>query len=162
MHKIIFSFISLFLFSSLLFIGNSFAEEVQKAPVDLQKSFENIKADFEKNIKNTEEFVQSVDLIDAKQKEFAALNIKLDECISTNTNTLKTLKENLALLGDEALTLEDRDIKTKRKELNDQVQTVDNELKRCNISKIQLKEFADEITKKRLNYLKKQLLRKEI
>ncbi len=75
MHKIIFSFISLFLFSSLLFIGNSFAEEVQKAPVDLQKSFENIKADFEKNIKNTEEFVQSVDLIDAKQKEFSALDI---------------------------------------------------------------------------------------
>ena len=145
----------------LLLSINSFAEEVKKDPVDLQKSFEKIKADYEKDLKNTEEFVQNVDLIDAKQKEFAALNIKLDECISTNSSTLKTFKENLKLLGDDVLVPEERDVQTKRKELNDQVQSIDNELKRCNLSKIQLKEFADVITKERTNYLKKQLLRKE-
>ena len=151
------------LFICLLLINTtSLAEEPAKDPVDLQKSFEDIKADFEKNIQNTEKFVQSVDLIDAKQKEFTALQIKLDECIATNTTALTTLKQNLTLLGDEAKIDEARDIKSKRKELNDQLQAVDNELKRCNLSKIQLKEYADEITKKRLNYLKKQLLSREI
>ena len=148
---------------SVLFISTTgyAAEEEKKDPIDLQKSFETIKADFEKNIKSTDEFVQSLDLIDAKQKEFSALDIKLEECISKNSNALAALKENLKLLGDDAQNEEDRDIKTKRKELNDQVKDVDNELKRCNLSKIQLKEFADEITGKRLDFLKQQILSKE-
>ena len=146
--------------STLFFSANSFSEE-KKDPVDLQKSFETIKADYEKNINNTDEFVQSLDLIDAKQKEFSALDIKLDACITKNTTSLATLKANLKLLGDVVLGEEDLDIKNKRKELNDQLQLVDNELKRCNLSKIQLKKFSDEITAKRLVFLKQQLLSKE-
>jgi len=146
--------------STFFFSSNSFSEE-KKDPVDLQKTFEQIKADYERNIDNTDEFVQSLDLIDAKQKEFSALNIKLEECISKNSTKLAALKENLKLLGDEVPNEEDRDIKNKRKELNDQLQIIDNELKRCNLSKIQLKKYADEITKRRLDFLKQQLLSKE-
>lgn len=145
----------------MVFSVASFAADEKTAPADLQKSFEAIKADYEKNIKNTDEFVQSVDLIDAKLKQFSALDIKLDECISKNTATLATLKDNLKLLGDESESQEDRDVKSDRKELNDKVQSVDNELKRCNLSKIQLKQFSDEITTKRLDFLKKQILSKE-
>ena len=87
--------------SSLFFSVNSFAEGEKKAPIDLQKSFEKIKADYQKNIQDTEEFVQRLDLIDAKQKEFSALDIKLDECISTNSKTIATLKENLKPLGED-------------------------------------------------------------
>lgn len=155
------AFFILLVISIFFFAESGFAADEKKDPIDLQKSFENIKADFEKNIKNTDEFIQSLDLIDAKQKEFSALDIKLDECIATNSIALATLKENLKLLGDDIENDEDRDIKTKRKELNDQLTDVDNELKRCNLSKIQLKQFADEITAKRLYFLKQQILSKE-
>ena len=157
-YKIVFTLV----ISTILMSTSGLAEEIKGNPVDLQKSVEKIKTDFEKNIKNTEEFTQSLDFIDAKQTEFAALDIQLDDCISTNTTTLETLKENLKLLGDETLVSEDKDIKAKRKELNQQLNLIDNELKRCSLSKIQLKKFEDEITKRRLAYLKKQLLRKEI
>lgn len=143
------------------FSVNSFSAEDKKDPADLQKTFEEIKADYEKHIKNTDKFVQSLGLIDAKKKEFVLLDSKLDECITTNSGTLSTLKENLKLLGDDAQNEEDQDIKNKRKALNNQLKSVDNELKRCNLSKIQLKEFADEITEKRLGYLKQQILSKE-
>jgi len=159
--KFFYNLIITIIISTLLFSLNALAAEEEKAPADLQQSFETIKADFEKNIKNTDEFVQNLDLIDTKQKEFSALDIKLDECITSNSSTQKTLKENLKLLGDDTENEEDRDIKTKRKELNDQLKEVDNELKRCNLSKIQLKKFKVEVTEKRLDFLKQQILSKE-
>lgn len=152
--------INIFFLSTLLVSSHVYSEDT-KDPIDLQKAFKKIKTDFEKDIKNTDEFAQRLNLIDAKQQEFLLLDLKFDECISKNSNTLATLKETLKPLGEESKSEEDRDLKNKRKELNDQLQSVDNELKRCSLSKIQLKEFSDEINKKRLDFLKKQLLSRE-
>ena len=152
--------IRILIFSMCLFSSIGFSAET-KDPIDLQKSFEKIKLAYEKEIQNTNDFSQRLELIDAKQQDVSALDIKLDECISKITNTLKIINENLKPLGEESKNEEDRDIKSKRKELNDQLQAVDNELKRCSLTKIQLKEFSEAITKKRLNFLKQQLLSKE-
>ena len=138
-----------------------------KAPADLQKTLEVIKSDFENDLKNTVEFEQRLDLIDAKQKELSALDIKLDECIAKNTSTLSSLKDNLKVFGDGESDAakdkpeEDKDIQNKRKELNDQIQLIDNELKRCSLSKVQVKEFVGEITKQRLDILTQQILSRE-
>ena len=162
-HKIVIALV----ISLLLFSANSFSADEKKAPIDLQKSFEKIKTDFEKNIQNINEFEQRLDLIDAKQREISALDIKLDECIAKNTTALSTLKDNLKVFGDgdgdetKVKPEEDRDIQNKRKELNDQIQLIDNELKRCSLAKAQMKEFDAEISKKRLSFLKQQILSQE-
>lgn len=155
------AFIKCLIFILLIFSVVSFAEDEKQATANLQKTFETLKANYEKKINNTDEFIQSLDLIDNKQKEFSALEVKLDECIASNTKVLNGLKEDLKLLGDDTESKEDRDIKTERAELNNQLQTVDNELKRCNLIKIQLENFSEKITKARLDFLKKQIFSKE-
>lgn len=163
LYKTIFTLLIKSLLLSMLLIGSNAFSEEKKAPVDLQKSFETIKSEYEKNIQNTDEFAQRLDVIDAKQKEISALEIKLDECISKNTTALATLKDNLKVFGsaDETKAEEDKDIQNKRKELNDQIQLIDNELKRCSLTKVQMKEFSSSITNQRLDYLKQQILSKE-
>ena len=149
---------TLFFIGFLLTISTTIAEE--KPPVDLQKSFDQLKTEFDKSIKNTAVNEQNLKLIDAIQKEFAALNIKLEECIANNTEKLVTAKNNLKVIGEQQNT-EDRDIKIQRKELEDQAQDIDNKIKRCNLLKIQLKELSDETALKRSDSLKQKLLSKE-
>ena len=112
---------------SLFFTANIVIAE-DKPTVNLQKDFDQLKEYFEKSIKNASLFEQNLGVIDDKQKEFASLNIKLEECIANNNEKLTAFKNNLTVLGDKE-TSEDRDIKTQRKELEEQVQKIDNELK---------------------------------
>ena len=136
-----------------------FAES--KNEVDLQKMFDKINTQFNA-LKAADELNKlSVQDIDEQQKAFTELELKLDECITTNTTLTTSLKDNLKLLGD-GQTTDEFDIKVKRQELEKQSQAADNELKRCSLLKIQLKEISDASSELRLNLLKKQLLSKEI
>lgn len=132
-----------------------------KNEVDLQKSFDQFKTQFQVLKTDSElDKLQVLD-IDNQQKKYTELDLKLDECISTNTSLTTSLKDNLKLLG-EGQSTEESDIKVKRKELENQSQAAENELKRCSLLKIQLKEMQDAASTLRLNLLKKQLLSKEI
>lgn len=128
----------------------------EKAEINLQKSYEQIKGKFnnldKKNLK-----IKDLDEI---QKENAILQLKMDECISANTTQLENAKKNLKLLG-EKLATEEPDIINKRRELDNQVQSIDKELKRCTLLKIQLNQISDATTLQRQILLKKQLLSRE-
>ncbi len=154
-----FKFLIILVISFFLKTGLAYADE--SIVVDLQKSYDKLKLDFDKSIKDVPAFAQNLDLLDKKQKEFSSLNIKLEECITENTEKLSTSKGNLKLLGEKENT-EDRDVKTQRADLEKQIQDIDNELKRCNLLKIQLKEISEETTEKRSVALKQKLLSKEI
>ena len=127
---------------TLLFTLN-IAVADERPAIDLQKTFDQLKSEFDKSIKNTSIFEQNLNSIDVKQKAFAELNNKLEECIADKTDKLDASKKNLSVLGEKETT-EARDIKTQRKELEDQVKEIDNNLKRCSLLKIQLKEIADQ------------------
>ncbi len=136
-----------------------FAES--KNEVDLQKSFDKINTQFESLKRNDGLSRLRLQDIDEVQKTTPALDLKLDECITNNTSLTDSLKENLKLLGTDQGS-EEFDITTKRQELENQLQAADNELKRCNLLKIQLKEIIDTASQQRLDLLKEQLLSKEI
>ncbi|PID33625.1 MAG: hypothetical protein CR955_01610 [Thiotrichales bacterium] len=136
-----------------------FAETTNE--IDLQKAFDKINAQFKTLISDAKLNKLRIQNIDDQQKAFTKLELKLDECILNNTDLIKNLKENLKLLGEKQST-EELDIKVKRQEIENQSQTVDNELKRCSLLKIQLNEISDTVSDLRLNLLKKQLLSNEI
>ncbi len=129
--------------------------------VDLQKSFDKVNTKFESLKRNDGLSRLRLQDIDETQKTIPALDLKLDECISNNTSLSDSVKENIKLLGD-VQSNEESDIKTKRTELENQLQAADNELKRCNLLKIQLKEIFEITSQQRLELLKAQLLSKEI
>jgi len=129
--------------------------------VDLQKSFDKISTQFQ-TLKTTSELDKlRVQHIDDVQQAYSDLELKLDECISASTKLTTSLKENLKLLGEKQST-EESDIRVKRQALENQSQAADNELKRCNLLKIQLTETVDATAQLRLNLLKKQLLSNEV
>ncbi|KAG1652856.1 Cobalt/magnesium transport protein CorA [Nymphon striatum] len=99
--------------------------------------------------------------LDSAQKDYSSLDQKLDECIATKGALSKELQENLKLLG-EVQSSEELDIRKKRNDFEKQAQDVDNDLKRCNLLKIQLKQMAEDLSSQRLNLLKQQLMSNEI
>ncbi|WP_299881211.1 mechanosensitive ion channel domain-containing protein [uncultured Cocleimonas sp.] len=149
-----------FITAFLLLVASFTLFAETKNEIDLQKSFDNINTQFERLKRNDGLSRLRMQDIDEVQKSFPALDLKLDECISNNTTLSNSLKENIKVLGD-SQSGEESDIKTKRKELETQQQNADNELKRCSLLKIQLKEIIDTTSEQRLDLLKEQLLSKE-
>ena len=158
MSKLLSFLLSLFIACFFLLPHNISAEE--KIEVDLQKSFDKIKNQFD--IFQSEINLNKIDVkqLDGAQKEYSTLEQRLEECISTKSTQLKDLQENLKLLG-EVQSSEELDIRKKRQDFEKQSQDVDNDLKRCNLLKIQLKKIADDLSSQRLELLKKQLLSNE-
>ncbi len=148
------SVIHLIVFIFIFISAQAFAEEKE---LDLQKQFDQIKTQFEKlDLKNLK--IKDLDNIQSKA---AGLQIKLDECVSANTVQIESVQKNLKLLGEQVAT-EELDIKNKRVELEKQIQSVDTELKRCNLLKVQLNQIIENATQQRQNLLKSQLSSKEM
>ncbi len=159
MSKLLAFILSSLIACSFLLSHNISAEEM--LDIDLQKSFDKIKNQFDGF--QSEFRLKKIDVkeLDTVQKDYSNLDQKLDECISTKTTLSNDLQENLKLLG-EVQSSEELDIRKKRKDFEKQFQDVDNDLKRCNLLKIQLKQMAEDLSSQRLNLLKKQLMSNEI
>lgn len=141
-------------FILFLFTTQAYAEE--KEP-DLQKSFDQIKLQFEKlDQKNLK--IKELDDIQSKATGFQAI---LDECVSASGIQIVNVQKNLKLLGVQALT-EEFDIKNKREELEKLLHSIDTELKRCNLLKVQLNQIIENTAQQRKDLLKSQLSSKEI
>jgi len=147
-------FFHLFTFILLFISAQTYAEEVK---LDLQQSFDQIKTQVGKLDQNN----LNVKDLDAIQSQASGLQLKLDECVSTNTTQIESVQKNLKLLGDQEAT-EESEITSKRAELEKQIQSFDNELKRCNLLKVQLNQIIQDTTQQRQNLLKSQLLSQEL
>lgn len=152
-HFLSLFFVLLATFST--FYSLSYAEE--PAIIELQKSYAKIQEKFDKLDKNK---IKIQDL-DAIQIENASLQIKMDDCISSNTKKLESAQKNLKLLG-EKQSSEEPEIRKKRRELDTQIESINKEVKRCTLSKIQLDQLSKETISKRQTLLKTQLLHKEL
>lgn len=151
-----------FLFTLLVsfFLLTSWVSAQESAPAELQKAYETLESDYQRTIKSTPVFQRTLEGIDKKIKAVTSLTSKFEECISENTLQLDSIKSNIKLLGDEKDT-EDADVKKQRKALDKRLQDVDNEVKRCNLLKIQLDNISEELGQFRNELVKQQLLRKE-
>lgn len=156
MQNVRLSILKLIALCFLFLSAPSFSDE-KKEVLDLQKSYEQIKEKFDRLDKKT----LKIKDLDNIQKENATLQLKMDECISYNTKKLENVQKNLKLLGEKKVS-EETDIINKRKELDEQIQAFDKELKRCTLLKIQLNQISDNTSLQRQNLLKAQLLSREL
>ena len=151
-----FNFFPYFLLILLLFIAVH-AVYADETTIDaLQKTVNALQKDFEAIKKGD---VKTKDLDKILQK-ITDVEPDVDACIKTNTEQLEKYQQSLKLLGDKVAS-EDRDVQTKRIELTKKSQTVDNQLKRCNVLKIQLDQLTQNTRNLRDTLLKKQFLSRE-
>lgn len=137
----------------------AFANE-QQSSADLEKLFNQLKVEYTVTRHSLGSYTQTIKKLDDIQSKFFDLNLELEECISSKNKDLKTITADVALLGEQESS-EDIGVRAQRKNLTKQTQEIDNQIKLCNLLKIQLTQLADENAQYRTDLQKQQLFSKE-